>query len=136
MQDLEIILEINERIKRLERRQKSAAVRRTLFTIILIAVIAFLCWYFYPKYMLLKSDIAEFERIKPQIAAVAETVGKIDPEELRAANEKIKDIDFEALSEAADKINSIDLDSAIEAVNGIKSAFGELGGLFGDMGLR
>ena len=127
MQDLELLLEINERLKRIERKQKTKTAFKTVFVILLIAVIAFGVYKAAPVYKSAVDMVEKIQQVKPQLDGIIDTIGALDANVLESAAEKLNSVDFEGISSVVEKIKGIDIDSINSMVQKVDSFFNSLG---------
>ena len=136
-EDSKLLREINERLIRMERRQKTEQTVRLIVTFLVIAAILAVVLLFGSK---ITNAMNEIRALADKVEAFASAFEDVDLEKFKQTvqtlSEKFDEIDISELETALDHLKSIDLSgisSAIERINEFMSSLGNFsfGGLFG-----
>lgn len=131
--DREMLEEINERLIRIEKRQRIESIRRWVTLGIVIVLIVALAAFIVPKVMTVMNDYNELMETIEGYKKVIDSMSleDIDFSGLESAANALNDIDFGHITEIIKQLEEIDFDGLTEAVNRITSVTNSIGGLFG-----
>lgn len=136
-EDSKLLREINERLIRVERRQKTERTVRLIVVFLVIAAILAVVLLFGSR---ISNAMNEIRAMAEKVEAIASAFEGVDLEKFKQTvqtlSEKFDEIDINELETALDHLKSIDLSgisSAIERINEFMSSLGNFsfGGLFG-----
>ncbi len=125
--DRQLLEAINQRLIRIERRQKAASIRTWVITGLVVALLIALTVFLVPKIRFL---VQQYKTVVSYVEEAREYVRSIDTEKIKSTLDSLGNIDTGALGRLIDKFSEIDfneilkrIETALEPFEGIASWF-------------
>ena len=124
--DREILLEVNEKLDRIEARQKRRGVALWIAAVAVILVIALLLVFFVPKYQAFK---AQYDAVAETVEQLRTVLEGIDLSGLTSAAEFLSSMDYSKLQELAGLLDTLDTGRLSEQLAEMTEMIDQLGEL-------
>lgn len=124
--DRELLLEVNEKLDRIEARQKRRGVALWIAAVAVILVIALLLVFFVPKYQAFK---AQYDAVAETVEQLRTVLEGIDLSGLTSAAEFLSSMDYTKLQELAGLLDTLDTGKLSEQLAEVTEMIDQLGEL-------